>query len=111
MADPAAPRIWRRIPVALPDEGRTSPFETDGHQLLLCNAGGESFVVANRCPHAKAVLSGGRLCGFALECPLHGGKLDVRDGSPLTKPIRKPVRTFAVRRIESGLEVALPGER
>jgi nitrite reductase/ring-hydroxylating ferredoxin subunit len=42
-----------------------------------------------------------------LECPLHGGKLDVRDGSPVAPPIRRPVATFPVRRTQDGLEVGL----
>jgi nitrite reductase/ring-hydroxylating ferredoxin subunit len=102
---------WRIVPIALPAVGRSSPFAIDGYELLLCNAGGAGYVVANLCPHARAVLAGARLEGFVLECPLHGGKLDVRDGSAVANPIRKPVRTFPVRQSIDRLEVALPVKR
>jgi nitrite reductase/ring-hydroxylating ferredoxin subunit len=83
-------------------------FELDGLELVLCNAAGTPCVVEDRCPHAEVALSEGRLEGFVLECPLHGGKLDVRDGRPVAAPIRKPVRTFAVRHTGAALEVEIP---
>jgi nitrite reductase/ring-hydroxylating ferredoxin subunit len=61
--------------------------------VLLCNAGGSFHAIENRCPH------------HVLECPYHGGTLDVRDGSPQSLPIRKPVATFAVRKVEGGIEI------
>ncbi len=88
---------WREVAVPLPAPGRMASFEAGGLRLVLCNAGGAPYVVQGRCPHAFAYLSEGRLEGFVLECPLHGGTLDVRDGKPLAAPIRRPVRSFAVR--------------
>jgi nitrite reductase/ring-hydroxylating ferredoxin subunit len=83
-------------------------FEAGGERLVLCNAGGTPYVVQDRCPHAFAYLSEGRLDGHVLECPLHGGKLDVRDGSPAAPPIRKPARSFAVRQQGDHIQVEIP---
>jgi nitrite reductase/ring-hydroxylating ferredoxin subunit len=83
-------------------------FELAGLELVLCNAAGTPCVVEDRCPHAEVALSEGRLEGFVLECPLHGGKLDPRDGQPVAAPIRRPVRTFAVRRAGEQLQVEIP---
>jgi nitrite reductase/ring-hydroxylating ferredoxin subunit len=99
---------WEEVDVALPPPGGLTAFEAGGLRLVLCNAGGAPYVVQDRCPHAFVYLSGGRLEGSVLECPLHGGKLDVRDGRPVAAPIRKPVRTFAVRRSETKLQVEIP---
>jgi nitrite reductase/ring-hydroxylating ferredoxin subunit len=88
---------WRELPVALPEPGRMTAFELDGLELVLVNAAGTPCVIEAACPHAEAALSEGHLEGFVLECPLHGGKLDVRDGRPLAFPIRRPARCFAVR--------------
>jgi len=99
---------WIDLGVPLPQPGGMTAFAAGGLRLVLCNAGGAPYVVQDRCPHAFALLSGGRLEGFVLECPLHGGKLDVRDGSPVAAPIRKPVRTFAVRQAEARLQVEIP---
>ena len=98
---------WRPIPVPLPQPGVLRPFEVDGRRLVLCNVEGTPHVLEDLCPHAGVTLSPGRLVGCVLECPFHGGKLDVRDGKPVAPPIRRPVRTFAVRAAEGGLEVAL----
>ena len=98
---------WCDVPVALPPPGRMTAFGAAGLRLVLCNAGGTPYVVQDRCPHAFVYLSEGRLDGHVLECPLHGGKLDVRDGTPVAPPIRKPVRTFAVRQQGEHIEVEI----
>jgi nitrite reductase/ring-hydroxylating ferredoxin subunit len=96
---------WRDVPVALPAPGRMTAFELDGLELVLCNAAGAACVIEDRCPHAEVALSEGRLEGAVLECPLHGGKLDVRDGRPVAAPIRRAVRTFAVRQAGDHIQV------
>jgi nitrite reductase/ring-hydroxylating ferredoxin subunit len=99
---------WMEIPVALPLPGRNTRFELEGFELLLCNADGEAFVVKDECPHVQTSLEGGSIHGTILECPLHGGQLDLRDGSPVAMPIRRPVACFPVRRQGDVLRVGLP---
>ncbi len=89
----------------LPEPGRLREFECGGRRLVLCNAEGTPYVVEAECPHAKAPLASGRLRGTVLECPLHGGKLDVRDGTPVSFPIRRPARTFPVQQQDDKLLV------
>ena len=98
---------WRDVPVALPGPGQMAAFELEGLELVLCNAAGTACVIEDRCPHAEVALSEGRLEGVVLECPMHGGKLDVRDGKPIAAPIRRPVRTFAVRGDGEHLQVEI----
>lgn len=73
--------------------------------VVVCHAEGAFYALENRCPHAFVPLDAGRLEGYLLECPLHGGRLDVRDGRPCAQPIRKPVTTYAVRRVQGGIEI------
>ena len=92
-----------------PGEGGTVCALLRGRSVLVCCVEGRLHAVENRCPHAGAPLDGGRLDGHVLECPLHGGRLDVRDGSPVEVPIRKPVERFAAREGLTGLvEILLP---
>jgi nitrite reductase/ring-hydroxylating ferredoxin subunit len=77
--------------------GGMCALEARGLPILVCNVGGELFAVENRCPHVGIPLTGGRLRGSVLECPLHGGKFDVRTGRSVAAPIRRPARTFPVR--------------
>jgi len=99
------------VPGPLPEPGCTLAFEAGGVKLLLCNAGGEYYVVENRCPHAMVRLGDGTLQGTVLECAVHGGQLDVRSGMPVRPPIRRSVATYPVRSADMGLEVGLPGLR
>jgi nitrite reductase/ring-hydroxylating ferredoxin subunit len=89
------------------DNGALRAVELEGRKLVLCRAEDRFYALENRCPHAFAPLDAGRLRGFVLECPLHGGRLDVRDGSPCGDPIRRPVAHFAVRPVEGGIEIDL----
>jgi nitrite reductase/ring-hydroxylating ferredoxin subunit len=95
--------------VALPERPREGlrAVEAQGRRLLLCFADGDCYALANRCPHAAVPLDQGRLRGFELECPVHGGRLDVRDGRPLAHPIRRPARTFAVTAVDGGIEIEI----
>ncbi len=99
---------WHLIPVPFPSEGRTCGFALAGLRLVLCNALGNPYVLHDECPHVRVPLSGGRLRGTVLECPMHGGKIDVRDGSVVERPIRKRATCFTVRARGGGLEVGLP---
>jgi 3-phenylpropionate/trans-cinnamate dioxygenase ferredoxin subunit len=87
--------------------GQTRAVDADGTPLLVCNAEGRFYAIANRCPHAKVRLDAAALRGCILECPVHGGKLDVRDGSPQGRPIRKPVPTYPVQLRNGRIEIQL----
>ena len=86
--------------------GQTRPIEALGAKILVCNAEGRFYAIENRCPHATVRLDGAALRGHVLECPVHGGTLDVRDGSPLGHPIRRRVATYAVREGEGTIEIS-----
>jgi len=99
---------WVEIPVGLPAMGRNVAFEVDGLELLLCNAEGMPFVVRDECPHVQTSMEGGLIKGTILECPLHGGLLDLRDGSPVAMPIRRPATCYPVRDAQGAWQVGLP---
>ncbi len=90
--------------------GELRAVESDAARILVCNALGEFYAIENKCPHIHIPLDAGRLIGCVLECPLHGGKLDVRDGCDLALPIRKPARTYRVTRVDGGIEIDIAKE-
>ncbi len=59
------------------------------------------FATDNLCTHGHARLCDGFLDGHEIECPLHQGKFDVRDGRGTCAPITVDVRSYPVR-IEGG---------
>lgn len=88
--------------------GTTRAVEIAGHRLLLCNVEGEIFAVRNTCPHQEFGLDAARLSGSVLECSLHGGRYDVRSGSPVRAPTRDSLVTYPVLRRGDVIEIRLP---
>lgn len=70
----------------------------EGEDVAIYNLGGAYHATENICTHAMARLSDGYLDGDIIECPLHGGRFDVRTGAALTPPACAAVRVFPVRR-------------
>ncbi len=87
--------------------GQTRAYEEGGVKLLVCHADGAYYAIENQCPHAAVRLDAAALQGCLLECPVHGGKLDVRDGSPQGHPIRRPVTTYPVEERDGTIEIRL----
>ena len=85
--------------------GGLLPVVVGGRKVLVCRVGDAYFAIENQCPHATVPLARGRLEGSELECPFHGGKLDVVTGTAVAPPIRRPVATFRVRSVEGGIEI------
>jgi nitrite reductase/ring-hydroxylating ferredoxin subunit len=108
--DPRAPENDGFHPLLRTTElppGRTRSFDVAGRRVLLCNANGQFFALENQCTHQRVSLVGGRLRGCILECPRHGGRFDVRDGSVKSPPPHLPLATFVVRVREGRVEVRL----
>jgi naphthalene 1,2-dioxygenase system ferredoxin subunit len=75
--------------------------ETAGKDVALYNVDGQVYATDNICTHGHARLCDGFLEGFEIECPLHQGKFDIRDGRPTCQPVTEAVRSYPVK-IENG---------
>lgn len=84
----------------VPDDDVTS-VQLDGRDIALYKVEGSVFATDNTCTHGHARLCDGFLEGHEIECPLHQGKFDVRDGSPTCAPVTEALRSYPVR-IENG---------
>jgi naphthalene 1,2-dioxygenase system ferredoxin subunit len=76
--------------------------DVHGKDVALYKIEGEVFATDNMCTHGQARLCDGFLDGFEIECPLHQGKFDVRDGRATCAPATDDVRSYPVK-IENGL--------
>ncbi len=65
--------------------------------LALFNADGTYYATDDTCTHAEASLSEGFLQDCEIECPLHGGRFDLRTGKATWSPAFVPVATYEVR--------------
>jgi nitrite reductase/ring-hydroxylating ferredoxin subunit len=82
-------------------------FDLQGLSIVICHFRGEFFAFENMCSHARSSFDGGRLRGYRIICPMHGGTFDIRDGSATGAPARKPLRTFSLRVASGMIEVDL----
>jgi naphthalene 1,2-dioxygenase system ferredoxin subunit len=69
----------------------------EGRDIAVYTASGEVYATDNVCTHGQARLCDGFLDGHEIECPLHQGKFDVRDGRPLCEPVTDALRSYPVR--------------
>ena len=81
--------------------------EIAGVKVALYRVGDKFYATGNVCTHAEALLSDGLLHGCEIECPLHGGRFDIRTGEALTNPVEIDIPTFPVRVSGDKLEVRL----
>jgi naphthalene 1,2-dioxygenase system ferredoxin subunit len=68
-----------------------------GRDIALYTVGGGVYATDNICTHGQARLCDGFLDGHEIECPLHQGKFDVRDGKPMCEPVTEPLRSYPVK--------------
>jgi len=77
--------------------------------VALYNIDGQLYATHNVCTHAQALLSDGWLEGDVIECPLHGGRFEVKTGKGLGAPITCDLKTFPVRVEGDAIQVNVPG--
>jgi 3-phenylpropionate/trans-cinnamate dioxygenase ferredoxin component len=65
-----------------------------GEKLAVYNVSGEFYAIDYQCPHRGASLVDGHLCGYIVECSLHGWQFDVRTGECLT--VLDRIKTYQV---------------
>ncbi len=70
--------------------------------IALYKVDGSVFATDGHCTHGHARLCDGFLDGYEIECPLHQGKFDIRDGRATCAPLTVNLRTYPVR-IQDGL--------
>jgi naphthalene 1,2-dioxygenase ferredoxin component len=68
-----------------------------GREIAIYTVGFEVYATDNFCTHGNARLCDGFLEGHEIECPLHQGKFDVRNGAPLSEPVTEALRSYPIK--------------
>lgn len=91
---------WTRL-CSLSDISEDDGLRIDrdgGGPLAAWRVGDAVFVTDDTCTHGQASLTeGGILDGFQIECGLHLGAFDIRDGKVTSAPCTIPLRVYPVR--------------
>jgi 3-phenylpropionate/trans-cinnamate dioxygenase ferredoxin subunit len=88
------------VPVAkvseIPDPGRKI-VEVGDALVVVVHTAGNFYAIDDICTHDGGPLGEGQLDGFAIECPRHGARFDVRDGRVLCMPATQPTGVHDVK--------------
>ncbi|QRQ83723.1 non-heme iron oxygenase ferredoxin subunit [Cupriavidus oxalaticus] len=68
-----------------------------GKEIALYGVDGDVYATDNVCTHGHARLCEGFLEGHEIECPLHQGRFDIRNGAAMCAPLTEGIRTYPVR--------------
>jgi 3-phenylpropionate/trans-cinnamate dioxygenase ferredoxin subunit len=71
--------------------------EVDDRMIALFHVAGRFFAIDDVCTHDGGPLAEGQLEGFAIACPRHGAKFDIRDGRVLSMPATQPTVAHEVK--------------
>lgn len=78
--------------------GNVKVFDVKGHRIALCRVNQDEFyAVQDLCTHDGGPLGEGELLDYAIECPRHGARFDVRSGKILALPAVVPIQTYPVK--------------
>ena len=89
-------------------EGEMKAVDVDGAAILIARSGGQVYALADTCVHRKGSLAGGELVGECVECPLHGSRFQLADGSVERGPAAYPQPVLETRVREGSIEVRAP---
>jgi nitrite reductase/ring-hydroxylating ferredoxin subunit/uncharacterized membrane protein len=86
-------------------EGEMKRVDAAGVAVLLVRREGAICALAHTCSHLGGPLSEGKLEGDVVQCPWHGSRFNVRDGSVVDGPATFPQPCFEARVREGQIEV------
>jgi len=99
MAEP----VWRDVIARdVLEQNWVTRVDFGQRMLAIYDTPSGIFASLALCNHGGADLCDGYFDGHVIECPLHQGAFDVRDGRPVGAPATRPMKTFETR-VENGI--------
>lgn len=95
------------IAVADLEPGDVTPVTLGTRRLAVYDAPDGVYVTLALCTHGGADLCDGYFDGHRIECPLHQGLFDIRDGRPIGAPVTRRLKTFPARVIDGRVEARI----
>lgn len=80
----------------IPDPGR-KVVNVEDRMIVILRVGDDYFAIDDVCTHDDGPLSEGELEEYAIACPRHGAKFDIRNGKVLSMPATRPTVSHQVK--------------
>ena len=106
-----SPEECEFVVVAETDElgnGERIFVDIDDLSIVIFNLAGQYFAIGDVCSHDNGPLGDGDLEGYAVVCPRHGARFDVRTGKVLSLPAFVDIPAYPVRVVDGQIEVGVP---
>lgn len=94
---------WLRVgPLADIEDEDVRRFDHDGRTYAVYRVAGNVFATDGLCTHEQVHLCDGLVMEHVIECPMHNGRFDIRDGRALGAPACVNLKTYPAK-IENGI--------
>ena len=90
--------------------GEALRIEIGEREIAIFNLDGVFYATSDVCTHSFASLSDGFIEEDCVECPLHGGRFDIKTGAAIEEPCTEDLETFPVRVDGDTVFVAVPAD-
>lgn len=89
------------------EDGEVAAARVGDTPLAVFRLGEQVYALHDLCSHGNARLSEGFVEDGCIECPLHQGLFDIRNGCPMSPPVKEPVASFPARIQGDDIQVCL----
>ncbi len=79
------------------DDEEVMGVSVNGKDIALYRIEGEFYATDGICTHEYVGLSDGYVEGDIIECPMHGGKFEIKTGKPANAPVTVGLKTYKVK--------------
>lgn len=79
------------------DEEDLICWEHNGHVYAIYNTDDGFFATDGMCTHEEQSLEDGLVIDQVIECPLHGGRFDIKSGKALSAPVCVDLKIYHVK--------------
>jgi len=87
--------------------GDVTPTRLGKRELAVYDGPDGIYVSVAHCSHSGADLRDGYFDGYIIECPLHQGCFDIRDGSPKGAPVTRPMKVFETQVVAGMVQILI----
>lgn len=90
--------------------GEALRVEIGEREIAIFNLDGAFYATSDVCTHSFASLSDGFIEDACVECPLHGGRFDIKTGAAIEEPCTEDLEIFPVRIDGDTVLVTVPAD-